>query len=86
MLSMSLAQLDFVLECYARDHPREYTFSRTGTGDPTPATLTASWFNILRGNALERFLGPRLNTAAVKKYRARQAARFGLRGQGKDKV
>jgi hypothetical protein len=83
MLAMTVPQLDFVLECYALDHPTEYTFSRPSAPPPAaqPQT-TAAWFNVLRGSALERFMGGRINHAAIAASKARTAI-FGIRGKGK---
>lgn len=88
MLSMTTAQLDFVLECYAADHPNEYTFSRHNT-ELAPSQVTTTWFNVLRGSALERFMASRINHAAMRAKAAKakaQAATFGLRGRGKAAV
>lgn len=81
-MALTVPQLDFVLECYAADHPKEFTFVRPGAEKPVETQLMATWFNVLRGAALDQFMGGRINHAAIAARKAK-AAIFGVRGKGK---
>lgn len=70
LLEHTEAQLDFILEMYATDHPDEYTFVRQGDvpalSDPE---RRAAWDRVLTGSAKTRLL-PRMPLAAMKAYEA----------------
>jgi hypothetical protein len=59
---MSMAQMDFVLEMYSRDHPDELKFNRAG--DAPPPAIAALLSRRLTGRALAEFMGKRVNVAA----------------------
>lgn len=82
MLACTIPQLDFILECYAKDHPKEYTFTRIGLEAPAEPQAAANWFDVLRGKARDQFMYSRLNHAVIRARKAKQAV-FGLRGKGK---
>ena len=65
------AQLDFILEMYAADHPDEFKFTRGSDPQPlTRAEMLAAWEGRLLGQEHERFLMPKMPSEAV----LRQAA------------
>lgn len=79
---MTVPQLDFILECFSKDNPEKYTFVRPGVEVVAPPSQAqATWFNVLRGKALEAFMFGRINHAAVAAKRAK-AKVFGVRGKG----
>lgn len=66
LLQHSEAQLDFILEMYAKDNPEEVTFVRADK--PTPLTATesmAEWECRLLGKAKQDFWGMFMPSAAV---------------------
>lgn len=76
LLNHNEAQLDFILEMYASDHPKEMTFVRPGKPNPAQGPQIAKqWADVLRGEALAQFMGARMPSAEVMKVlRARTQA------------
>ena len=66
LLRHTEAQLDFILEMYAKDHPDEYRLVRTGDpGEKTPAEIAAAWESAFIGRARQEFLAPMMPSKAV---------------------
>ncbi len=84
VLNLSIAQMDFILENYAKDHPNEFTFKRPGKEEPNQVAANVGWHDRLRGAALQEFLQSRVNWAAVRvmQERAKAQSAMGLRGPG----
>lgn len=76
LLKHNEAQLDFILEMYATDHPKEMTFVRPGKVGPAEMPRVAKrWADVLRGKALAEFMAKRMPSEAVLKVlRARSQA------------
>ena len=53
VLSLTEAQLDFVLECYSKDHPDELKFSRPNDQSDTPSRIAElkAWRDTLTDEA-----------------------------------
>lgn len=63
--------MDFILECYALDHPDEYTFLRPDKPKPPKAhDLIASWESRLIGKAHDKLMRNIMPSAAVLKRAA----------------
>jgi hypothetical protein len=71
LLNHNEAQLDFILEMYSLDHPKEFRFTRGGlTSAERGNTSKAAWVNVLTGSALEEYLadkGSRAVQAAMRR-------------------
>lgn len=67
LLAHNEAQLDFIIEMYAKDNPRELKFMRVGEVDDSIARTTAlrDWANVLIGPALTNYLASKLPSANV---------------------
>lgn len=67
ILEHTEAQLDFILEMYAKDNPRTRRFVRPGRiEDGTREVMvTKGWADVLTGAALARFMRKRLPSEAV---------------------
>lgn len=50
---MNEAQLDFCLEMYALDHPKEFRFQRPGKHVTPTSEVRAAWDRVLEGAARE---------------------------------
>jgi hypothetical protein len=72
LLALNEAQLDFILEMYAQDHPKEFSFTRKDSKSPQ-SEISAAWTRVLRGNALTEYIMPMLNTKAIE-WRRRLAS------------
>ena len=60
------AQLDFILEMYALDHPDEGTFVRPGEEKPlTPVQLAVQWESVLVGRARDAMMAPMMPSEAT---------------------
>lgn len=63
--------MDFILECYALDHPDEYKFLRPGKPVPPKShDLIAAWESRLIGKAHDRLMSKIMPSAAVLKRAA----------------
>lgn len=64
VLSLSMARIDWILQMYQKDHPKEFSFvAAHREGDLSPEENNVAWADRLSGAALKRFLGrwtPRL--------------------------
>jgi len=62
MLRHNEAQLDFILEMYATDHPDQLKFERVGRKDPgiLHTEQQVGWANVLTGRALENYMRRRM--------------------------
>lgn len=59
-------QLDFILEMYALDHPKEARFLRPGKAEPLPSSaIAAAWTRVLDGSALHEMMGKYLPPQAL---------------------
>jgi hypothetical protein len=71
-----MAQIDFILEMYQAEHPKDYTFTRGG--QPTPQKIVstqAQWADVLTGDSLREYMGARMpNAAVLEKLRAAHRA------------
>lgn len=67
LLAHTEPQIDFILEMYAIEHPKEFRFRRAGKLDEGIAVSIAQrdWANVLIGDALRKYLGERMPSAAV---------------------
>lgn len=67
LLAHTEPQIDFIIEMYAIEHPRELKFTRPGNVDDGLAVSIAQrdWANVLTGEALRDFLANRMPSAAV---------------------
>lgn len=59
LLNKTEAQLDFILEQYAKDHPKELKFERPEdqVARDMPQAARVGWTNVLLGKAKEAFVG-----------------------------
>lgn len=80
MLRLTASQLDFILEMYASDNPKEYQFVRAGKGSTlTDSERQAAWEAVLLGNEHEAFMSRRMPSPAVlARIRAMQNAALDL--------
>jgi hypothetical protein len=67
MLDHNEAQLDFILEMYARDHPRELRLVRPDRLDAKAASSVnaAAWANVLSGSSYDNYMKDFLPSEAV---------------------
>lgn len=75
MLDHNEAQLDFILEMYATEHPKELKITRPDTeGAVVQSEVDAKWANVLTGRAHQKFMAEHLPPEAILlKLRARVA-------------
>lgn len=66
MLAMNEAELDFCLEMYALDHPKEFKFERPGQVTATDSEIRAAWDQVLDGAAREA-RQPKMPSAVLKR-------------------
>ena len=60
------AQIDFILESYAKDNPEEFTFVRSGEEKPlSDAEYKAAMESVLIGSARDQFLKSIMPSKAV---------------------
>lgn len=69
LLAHNEAQLDFILEMWAKDNPKRGRFVRGGKIDDGMAETLArkGWTDVLRGAALDRYLARQMPSEAVLK-------------------
>jgi len=66
MLGHTEIQLDFILEMYANDNPKEFSFRRPGQNPPRPEhELLAEWDRVLIGKAKETLFARMMPSKAV---------------------
>jgi len=72
LVECSLAEIDFILEMEAIDNPKEFQFYRSGqsTVPPPAAHSMTAWANVLRGEALMRFMTGRWSPKATARSEA----------------
>jgi len=74
LMAMNMAQLYFILEMYALDNPKEYTFTRHGKAEESE--VLAAWKGVLKDNALADAGGAMLTiTDMIAKHAVRKAAK-----------
>ena len=58
IVSLNEAQLDFILECYSKDHPEELKFSRPNDQSDTPSRIAElkAWRDTLTDEAWEQMM------------------------------
>jgi hypothetical protein len=67
LLNHTEAELDFILEMYAADHPEKFKFTRPGEEQRSKAEVRAAWDRVLTGAAQSHAL-PKMPLAKLKKY------------------
>ena len=77
MLEHNEAQLDFILEMYSKDNPKEMKFYRPGFEEEGMQEVMAnkSWTDVLMGPALARFMKGKLPSENVLARLKRMAKR-----------
>ena len=67
-MALSEPQIDFILEMYARDHPKEFEFHRLGNEPKPPESETlAAWERVLIGQTRHGMFSRMLPSLAVLK-------------------
>lgn len=66
LLDHNQAQIDFILEMYQREHPKEFTFTRAGAETPKTAVVAQTrWADVLTGDSLRDYMRERMPNARV---------------------
>lgn len=73
-MAMNMAQLHYILEMYALDNPKEFTFTRHGQTEESE--VLAAWKGVLKDNALAEAGGAMVTiTDMIAKHAVRKAAK-----------
>jgi hypothetical protein len=79
VLGLNEIEMDFILECYAKDHPDQWKFIRPGKPPPPkPHDYLAAWENRLIGKAHDILMSAIRPSAAVLKRAAEIATSSNL--------